>query len=152
MKTTKHVSKFTPDTITVFLNSLRKGNFRQTACKEANISQPLLYKWLKDPRPEFKEFQKQIIEVEAQVESMAVNKILQAGDKDAKWYAWWLERKCPHWNGAVHRWELQVLQRQVKQLKGIIDELQATAPPSQSIDTGCLNIEKNPYEDYTSSK
>ena len=142
--------KFSIDTQTVILNSLRKGNFRITACKEANISQALLSQWMRNPKEEFREFAKKVIEVEAQVESRAVNKILEAGDKDAKWYAWYLERRHKHWNGAVHRWELQVLQKQLKQLKGIIDELSANQAGSE-IDSSCLNPQANPYQDYSSS-
>lgn len=138
-------TKFTPDTLTVLYNSLRRGNFRVTACKQANLTPRQFSVWMKDPRPEYVEFQKTVIEIEAEVESRAVNKILEAGEKDAKWYAFWLERKCPHWNNAVHRWELQVLQRQLKQLKGIIDDLQKTNTGGLEINTDCLNPVPYPH-------
>lgn len=140
-------SKFTADTITVLLNSIRRGNFRKTACKEADISDSILNKWLRNPGEEYQEFRKMLEQAEASVESMAVHKILEAGEKDAKWYAWWLERKFPkRWNTAVYRWEFQNMQRQMKQLRSMIDELVSDDSPSRITQTKGLEDKGNTLE------
>lgn len=135
--------KFNADTITVFLNSIKKGNFRDTASKEAGINPKLIYMWFKNPKPEYQEFKRKVIEAEAMVESRCVNNLVHS--KDEKWQAWYLERKFKHWNIAVHRWEFQVLQRQIKQLKGIIDELLEINQAGRTIDTDSLLPQNNPY-------
>ena len=140
--------KFNADTQTVILNSIRKGNFRITACKEAGLNDKILCSWMKDPRPEYQAFAKKVIEAEAFVESACVNSLVNS--KDEKWKAWYLERKFKHWNIAVHRWEFQIVQKQMKQLKNIINELLEANQTGRTIDTNCLLPPENPYTETSS--
>lgn len=135
----------------IILNSLRRGNYRMTACKEAGIATKTFETWMKNPGLDYQDFAKKVVEIEAQVESKYVGLLLQAGEREPKWWAWWLERKCKdRWNGGVHRWEIQVLQRQVKQLRGVIDELTKTHSPDGRINTEGVENKEYPFTDFTS--
>ena len=118
----------------IIFNSLRRGNFRNTAAREAGISPKTFSVWMHRKEPKYQEFAQQVIEIEANVESYCVNKLIEAGDKDAKWYAWWLERKCKHWNISVHRWEFNIVQKQLKQLRNFIDDLFKDNPSAKPVD------------------
>jgi hypothetical protein len=125
---------FNADTQMLILNSIRQGNFRNTAARAAGINPKTLSKWMHRTEPKYVEFAQLVIEAEANIESKCVNKLIEAGDKDAKWYAWWLERKCKHWNISVHRWEFSIVQKQLKQLRTFIDELFKDNPSAKPID------------------
>lgn len=116
-------NKFTPETQDKLLAAIRGGNFRVVACQLAGITNKTLYEWLKNPKPEYQEFHKKLIEAEAGVEAYCVSQLINAGEKDPKWYAWYLERKFKRWNTAVHRWEINILQKQLKELRHVINEL-----------------------------
>jgi hypothetical protein len=115
--------KFTPEVQAKILNCIRGGNFRTTAAKIAGITDKTFSLWMHSTDKKFADFQKAVIEAEAQVEAACVTKLIESGEKNATWYAWWLERKFKRWNSSVHRWELQLLQKQLKELKNVIRSL-----------------------------
>lgn len=149
----KKKNKFTPRTQAIILNSLKKGNFRCVAAKEANITSVELHRWMKNPKPEYVAFQEEVERIEASMESYCVEKIIEAGEKDTKWLCWYLERKYKQrWNVAVYRWEYQILQRQVKQLKVVIDELTKGNPPSGEFEVSGFETPVQPPIDCLSDK
>jgi hypothetical protein len=103
------------------ITSLRAGNYRCTASKVAGISFRTFKVWFK----KYPAFAQQVLLAEAHAEDMAVKRITDYDDhKDLKYLCWWLERKCAdRWNSGVYRWEFQVLQKQLKELKNVIREL-----------------------------
>jgi hypothetical protein len=116
--------KFTADIIKKLLDAIRDGNFRITACQIACISQKTLCQWLKNPDDKYQKFKEDLIRTEANVESECVKVILEAGKNDPKWTSWYLERKFPdRWNTGIYRWELQLLQKQLKEMKQVLNEL-----------------------------
>ncbi len=117
--------KFTPETQKKIIDGISMGNFRMTAARAAGLNPVTLSRWMNDPDPKFAKFQKAVIKAEAEVEQRCVNRILDDGfARDTKWLAWFLERKCRHWNGAVHRWELNSVQKQIKDLRRTLAKLQ----------------------------
>ena len=130
----KLTHKFCPEIQDKVIEVLLQGNFRTTAAKCAGITEKTLSQWMNSKEKKYHEFQKRVIEAEALVENKAVKEILIAGGKDAKWYAWWLERKFKRWNSSVHRWEIQVLQKQLKDLKNVVHSLSISEPANQVFD------------------
>ena len=51
-------NKFTPETKEKLLAAIRGGNFRVVACQLAGITNKTLYEWLKNPKPEYQEFER----------------------------------------------------------------------------------------------
>lgn len=149
----KKNSKFNTRNQEIILNSLKKGNFRCVAAKEANISSKTFHMWMKNPKPEYAAFQEEVERIEASMESYCVQKIIEAGEKDTKWLCWYLERKYKtRWNVAVHRWEFQILQKQIKQLKEIINELSQGSAPSSGFEISGFETPVHPPIDCLSDK
>ena len=122
--TSKGFSKFNPTTCTKIIECIRQGNFRVTAAQIAGITPKTFSVWMRSTDAKFAKFQKDVINAEAEVEACSVAAIRAYGiDKDPKFLCWWLERKFKRWNSAVHRWELQLLQKQLKELKNVIGKL-----------------------------
>lgn len=119
----KLTHKFSPEKQDLIIQTLRGGNYRACAAKVAGISEKTLSFWMNSKDKKYQQFQKKVLETEAEVEAFAVRKIIESGEKDARWYAWWLERKFKRWNQSVHRWEIQVLQKQLKDLKNVVNSL-----------------------------
>lgn len=119
--------KYTQTTIDKIMASLRAGNFRCTASKVAGISFKTFKVWMK----KYPNFAAAVEKAEADCEANAIGKITDYDEhKDLRYLCWWLERKNRKWNAGVYRWELQILQRQLKELKNVIRELTENAPGS----------------------
>lgn len=130
----KHNAKFTPEVCKAVIDCILQGNFRQTAAQVAGITPKTLSLWMRSSDKKYLQFQKDVINAEAQVEANSVEAIRAYGfDKDPKFLCWWLERKFKRWNSAVHRWELQLLQKQLKELKNVIGQLQTTPTGNISV-------------------
>lgn len=126
--------KFTPETCKKVIECILQGNFRQTAAQVAGITPKTLSQWMRSPDKRYAQFQKDVIAAEAEVEARSVHAIRAYGfDKDPKFLCWWLERKFKRWNSAVHRWELQLLQKQLKELKNVISQLSQDTKGNSSI-------------------
>lgn len=124
--------RFCPEICDRIVEVLSQGNYRTAAAKAVNISDKTLSQWLNLPDKKYAEFQKRVSEAEAQIEIRAVKAITESGDKDAKWWCWYLERKFPkRWNTGLHRWEMQILQKQVKDLRHAIQSLTKNAEGNQ---------------------
>ena len=135
-------TKFTPATCAKIIHVIKQGNFRLVAAQVAGINRKTLTAWMKSPDPKFKSFQDAVIQAEAEVEAEAIGKLTEIGhDKDPRWLAWWLERKFKRWNSAVHRWELQLLQKQLKELKNVIVKLSADATGNSTIEFSSPEVE-----------
>lgn len=92
------ISREIIDSIT---NSLRAGNYIQSACEYAGISHDAYYDWLakaKDPESPavFREFAAEVKKARATAEMRNVNNIQKAA-QNGTWQAsaWWLERSFP---------------------------------------------------------
>lgn len=134
--------RFNQDIQDRIIEVISQGNYRAAAAKAVNISEKTLSCWLNSPEKKYQELQKRVVEEEAQIEIRAVNAICEAGDKDAKWWCWFLERKFPkRWGNAVHRWEMQILQRQVKELKNAVKSLAQASEGNQFSDEDCDEAE-----------
>lgn len=142
MSTNRNV-KFTPEVQQKIIDCIKGGNFRVTAAKVAGITEKTLSIWMNNSDKKYADFQKKVIEAEAQVESVVVSKLIDAGEKDARWYAWWLERKFKRWNSAVHRWELQLLQKQLKELKNVINTLSQASQGNTAISATSPEFEED---------
>lgn len=129
--------KFTPEIIKKLLGAIKSGNFRITACQIAGISQKTLCEWLKNPDEKYQKFKEELVKAEACVESECVRIILDAGKTDPKWTSWYLERKFPdRWNTGIYRWELQLMQKQLKEMKQVINELNKIKETNSSNEEG----------------
>ncbi len=127
-------SKFTPEVAEKIVEIVRAGNFRVTAARSVGISEKTLSTWMRSTDKRYAQLQKDVIEAEAEAEARSVAAIRAYGfDKDPKFLCWWLERKFKRWNSAVHRWELQLLQRQLKELKNVIQQLSQNAQGDSKI-------------------
>jgi hypothetical protein len=73
------------------LEALAAGNTRKAACAYAGISEDAFARY----RAEYPDFADDVREAEAKAVIRAVGLILQAGDKDWRALAWWLERRYP---------------------------------------------------------
>ena len=121
--------KFTPETCERIVRCIGNGNFRCTAATMAGVSQQSMSTWMNSDDRRYADFQRAVLQAEAEVEARAVGHIVDAGfNVDPKWLTWWLERKFRRWNSAVHRWELQVVQKQLKELRNVVAELAGDAP------------------------
>lgn len=99
--------KLTPDVRERILSALRAGNFRETACEWAGVSERTLQGWLnvgrREPNGPFGEFLRALLESERGAEIRAVGIVMKAAQKDAKHAEWWLSRKHPsRWSEKVH--------------------------------------------------
>lgn len=105
-------TSLTPEVQERYLAAIRKGNYRATAAKAANVSRSTVDKWMRlgrDGVEPYADFFRAVLEAEAQVEVEAVEKVLSAGEMDAKHFQWWLSRKFPE------RWADQVAYKLLKQ-------------------------------------
>lgn len=86
-------TKFNADIANTIIETVRAGNYTETAAAMAGISKVTFYDWLKrGARGEqpFQDFRNQILESMAVAEDRAVRAILDSGHWQA--LAWWLER------------------------------------------------------------
>lgn len=92
-------SKLDEGLIKLICDSVRKGNYIETAAAAAGISKQTLYSWLKagarEEDPLAVEFLDAYKKAEAEAEAANVNMIRTWARKDWKAAAWMLERKNP---------------------------------------------------------
>jgi transposase-like protein len=94
-------TKFNPERCEKIITALRGGNYRETACKYAGISNQTLRNWLKqaenpDAPPEYMEFLCAVEKAEADAE-VADIALIRRSAQDGQWQAaaWIRERKNP---------------------------------------------------------
>ena len=88
-------SKVTADVVGPFLMAARAGNYRETAARFAGISDATLYRWLRDPRPEFAALREALVIVEAEVECEVTANLVRLALRDTKAAIFWLQNRYP---------------------------------------------------------
>lgn len=88
--------KFTTELATKFVDIVRRGNFRETACAQVGITSRTLRNWLSaaakgDER--YAQFVAELDAAEAEAESTMVLAVRKAGLSDWRAAAWYLERR-----------------------------------------------------------
>lgn len=137
-------SKLTKEALETIIACIKQGNFREVAAKVAGIHPETFKRWMREPGLKYEMFQKAVIHAEAEVEARAIAKIVDTGHMDdVKWLAWWLERKNPKWNSGIYRWELQLVQKQVKELNKVINELQEVKQKLDANANSSTSVEKD---------
>lgn len=126
-KATGRPTKCTPETQTVILNALERGNYAVTAARLAGIDEATYYNWVKaagEGREPYAAFLKSVKEAESKAEDDALKRV-QLGATGTEW------NPGPHWTSAMtflerrwpdrwgkrdpHRQELAELERKLKQ-------------------------------------
>jgi PHD/YefM family antitoxin component YafN of YafNO toxin-antitoxin module len=93
-------SKLTPERLEKILESLREGNYRDTAAEGAGIAYNTFREWEKkggvEEKGKFHDFYESVKRAEAEGEQLHIRRINKAGEEGA-WQAdaWMLERKDP---------------------------------------------------------
>ena len=89
-----------PDKVQLLLASIRDGNYRETACRQAGLSKVTFYNWLKQAEHGHEQaiaFVNALEKAEADAESETVRNVRNASKLPQFWAAGmtWLERKSP---------------------------------------------------------
>ena len=89
-----------PETVQLLLASIRDGNYRETACRQAGISKVTFYNWLKRAEQgdeAAQAFVNALEKAEADAEAETVRNVRHASKLPQFWAAGmtWLERKSP---------------------------------------------------------
>ena len=90
--------KFTPALAAKFVEIVRRGNFRETACAEVGIDPSTMRKWLRAAANGDKRYANWVLELdraEAEAEDIMVVAIRKAAIQDWRAAAWYLERRGP---------------------------------------------------------
>jgi hypothetical protein len=91
--------KLTPEVQQRIVDSLRMGNYIETASAYAGITKSTLYEWMKrgarEKRGKYKEFSNAVEKAMAEAEMWDVALIAQAAKENWQAAAWRLERKYP---------------------------------------------------------
>lgn len=141
--------KLNAETSKIVIECIEQGNFREVAAKVAGVHPKTLQRWMRLPTKPYTDFQKKVLQAEANVEARAVAKLISTGHMDdVKWLAWWLERKNPKWNSGIYRWELQIVQKQVKELNKVIHELQEVKQKLDENANASFTTEKDLEADF----
>lgn len=91
-------AKFTQALADKFVEIVRRGNFRETACAQVGVDPSTMRKWLRaaangDRR--FTKFVRALDEAEAEAEDVMVAAVRVAAKNDWRAAAWYLERRGP---------------------------------------------------------
>lgn len=97
-------SKLTPETVKMICDTIRAGNYMETAAARAGINKETLYRWLRiaatakpgGPNQKYREFGDAVAKAMADAEAFHVAIVAKAA-ASGKWLAaaWWLERARP---------------------------------------------------------
>lgn len=118
-----------PSTLTqaihnLIVNSIKKGNYRETAFRLAKVPKRTFCRWIANGKKKsagiYHNFYEAVIEAEGYAEHVCVDVILKAAKVDARHAEWWLERKFPE-RWARERHEVHELRRQVADLLTRLD-------------------------------
>jgi len=110
--------KLTPQKIDEILELIKGGNFASSAARACGVSASG-WSQLCQRNPKVKEAMEQAYSI---AESNALRRILEF-DKDPKYLCWFLERRNPnHW-GTIQKHQIESLQKEISDLKGIIASL-----------------------------
>src|SRR5438552_1983516 len=92
-------SAFTDEIKKEILNAIRLGNYREVSAEYAGVCISTFKGWLTLGRRQktgpYAEFLAEVLHAEKKAEVLAVGAVRSAGNKDAKFFQWWLERKAP---------------------------------------------------------
>ena len=84
-------TKYAPAVVKKIVEALLAGNTREIAARYGGVASATFYTWL-DQYPEFLE---NVLDAETRAVCRNVAIISRAAQRDPKWAAWWLERRCP---------------------------------------------------------
>jgi len=144
-------TKLNAEITKIIIDCIEQGNFREVAAKIAGIHPKTFQRWMRLPNKPYTDFQKKVTQAEANVEARAVSKLISTGHMDdVKWLAWWLERKNPKWNSGVYRWELQIVQKQLKELNKVIHEFKQVKEKLDEDASSSSGIEEKLEADFGS--
>lgn len=90
--------KFTPEIGDKFVEIVRRGNFRESACAQVGITPPTMRRWLRmasEGHEQLREWVRKLDQAEAEAEDVMVVAIRRAAIKDWRAAAWYLERRGP---------------------------------------------------------
>lgn len=121
-------NKFTQALCDRFVEIVRRGNFRETACAEVGIDPATMRRWLREAAAGDKRKQKfvaKLDEAEAEAEDVMVIAIRKAALADWRAAAWYLERRGPK------RWgfKAQVEHTVEGELQRILDAIERELGP-----------------------
>lgn len=105
-------TKLNPDTEDKLIDLLTEGQHVKTACALVGIAPQTYYNWVnKGIRGDsaYAGFSRRALEAREKATQKSVKAIIEAGDKDWRAHAWYLERSRPNMYGATerHRHEIE---------------------------------------------
>lgn len=120
-------TKLTPEVRTKILESLRRGNFRETAAAAAGVSSRTLRNWLRAAAagvdPVYVSFARELELAEAIGETKDVAKLARAGGEDWRSIAWRLERRYPkRWGQRLNITINEELEKLLRAAEGVLDD------------------------------
>lgn len=115
--------KFTQALADKFVDIVRRGNFRETACAQVGVDPSTMRKWLRaaangDKR--YAAFVRSLDQAEAEAEDLMVTTIRLAAREDWKAAAWYLERRGPKRWGFKAQVEVSV-QEELQRILNVVE-------------------------------
>jgi hypothetical protein len=97
-------SKLGPEILSELLMAIRVGAMREDAARFARISSATLYRWLKDPQPNFARFRDLLSLAELEVKMQVTANLLRLTRVDTRAAIAWLQTRYPEeWPQARYR-------------------------------------------------
>ena len=123
--------KLTPEITEIICNSIKQGDYTETAAAMAGIHKDTLYEWLKkgnraQRKSIYRDFTDAVKKAQAERESLSVRVITLASKNQWQAAAWKLERQNPDRWGLRNRTEVTIkglTPEREKELKDIFDSV-----------------------------
>jgi transposase len=135
-------SKLNPEMIEKLCKAVFEGNYMQTACRLAGISEPAFYQWIKNGEKDiqegtnsiFTDLVKAIKKAESEAEAKMIQVVISNAVESKNWVSamTYLERRYPERWGRKDR--LQVDETKTQEIKVIIKHYQEEIQPGQPVD------------------
>jgi hypothetical protein len=88
-------SRLNSEVVGRYLMAIRAGNFREPAARFAGIGPATMYRWMRDPRPEYAAFRMALLQCEAEVEVEVIGNLMRLSRTCTRAGRFLLERRWP---------------------------------------------------------